>query len=339
MKCCPNCFGDKGLKKEIFPLLSKESGKCNFCDSDNQPLINPKDLIDYFELLLGVYKIDSSGRPLIKCLMYDWSLFPSDMINEAKAQILLGEVLDNGDIVRKSYSALHEDIESLNAWEDLKSELMCRNRFFPNNTIDFDRLESQFSRLIWDIEEIPSVWYRSRIKEDGKDFTTNDMGPPPPKKTSHGRANPIGIPYLYIGSSIASVISEVRPHPGESVCTVECRLHNNLKIVDLRKPRATISPFLLSDENEIASLRNDLKLLEKLGDELSTPVLPTSVAIDYIPSQYLCEFIKKCGYSGVAYKSSVSDGINLALFDADNAEIIDDSLHEHLIKRVTVEYN
>jgi hypothetical protein len=40
-----------------------------------------------------------------------------------------------------------------------------------------------------------------------------------------------------------------------------------------------------------------------------------SAVIDYTPSQYLCEFIKRCGYDGVIYRSSVSDGMNLALFN------------------------
>jgi hypothetical protein len=40
-----------------------------------------------------------------------------------------------------------------------------------------------------------------------------------------------------------------------------------------------------------------------------------SAAIDYTPSQYLCEFIKNCGFDGVIYPSSVGAGINLALFD------------------------
>jgi hypothetical protein len=57
-----------------------------------------------------------------------------------------------------------------------------------------------------------------------------------------------------------------------------------------------------------------------LGKELTTPVLPTAAAIDYIPSQYLCEFIKKCGYRGVIYNSSVSDGLNLALFYPSDTE-------------------
>ena len=45
----------------------------------------------------------------------------------------------------------------------------------------------------------------------------------------------------------------------------------------------------------------------------------SGAAIDYIPSQYLCEFIKDCGFDGVVYRSSVSDGINLALFDPGRA--------------------
>jgi hypothetical protein len=34
----------------------------------------------------------------------------------------------------------------------------------------------------------------------------------------------------------------------------------------------------------------------------------------------LCELIKKSGFDGVIYRSSVSGGINLALFDPDKAK-------------------
>ena len=63
-----------------------------------------------------------------------------------------------------------------------------------------------------------------------------------------------------------------------------------------------------------------MPFLERLGEELTRPVLPSGAAIDYIPSQYLCEFIKKSGFDGVVYRSSVSDGINLALFDPRKAQ-------------------
>ncbi|UCZ57986.1 RES family NAD+ phosphorylase [Desulfurispirillum indicum] len=56
--------------------------------------------------------------------------------------------------------------------------------------------------------------------------------------------------------------------------------------------------------------------------------------MDYIPSQYLCEFIKKHEYHGVMYRSSVGDGVNLALFNPDHA--IPQSVDLYIVSRVTV---
>lgn len=81
-----------------------------------------------------------------------------------------------------------------------------------------------------------------------------------------------------------------------------------------------VSPFVLADAEDIGRMRSDLPFLEQLGEELTRPVVPQAAAIDYIPSQYVCEFIKKCGFDGVIYRSSVSDGMNLALFDPARAE-------------------
>ena len=112
-------------------------------------------------------------------------------------------------------------------------------------------------------------------------------------------------------------------------------MSKDLKIIDLRDPRKTVSPFLLSDEREVALLRGDISFLEQLGDELTRPVLPQVAAIDYIPSQYICEFIKKCGYHGVIYKSSVGDGINLALFEPNIASAL--NVERYKVSRVSVE--
>ena len=38
MMCCTNCFGDKGLKKEIA-RRSKERGPCKYCKSEDQDLV------------------------------------------------------------------------------------------------------------------------------------------------------------------------------------------------------------------------------------------------------------------------------------------------------------
>lgn len=85
----------------------------------------------------------------------------------------------------------------------------------------------------------------------------------------------------------------------------------------------------------IGQLRADIAFLERLGDELTRPVQPRGAAIAYIPSQYLCEFIKKNGYDGVVYRSSVSDGMNLALFGP--AKATGGGVNKFNITKVTVQ--
>lgn len=80
----------------------------------------------------------------------------------------------------------------------------------------------------------------------------------------------------------------------------------------------------------------DVRLLERLGEELTRSVLPKSAAYDYIPSRYLCEFAKKCGYDGVMYRSSVDGGVNLALFDP--AKGIVSNVTVHSVSRVSVQF-
>ena len=96
-----------------------------------------------------------------------------------------------------------------------------------------------------------------------------------------------------------------------------------------------VSPFLLADAEDIVKMRSDLPFLERLGEELTRPVVPLAAAIDYTPSQYLCEFIKKCGYDGVIYRSSVGDGMNLALFNPALAE--SGTVSQHRVTRVLIE--
>jgi hypothetical protein len=131
-----------------------------------------------------------------------------------------------------------------------------------------------------------------------------------------------------------TAVAEIRPHTGEIACVAEFLLAGPVNAVDLRNPRKLVSPFLLGSASAIAQLRADIPFLERLGDELTRPVQPQSAAIDYLPSQYLCEFIKKRGYDGVVYRSSVSDGINLALFNL--AKATGGSVSQYNVSRVSV---
>jgi hypothetical protein len=315
MNCCAECFGDRGLRKDIIPMSSTAVGLCSYCGSENVAVVAPPQLAKFFELLINAYEKSEEGKTLVEWFREDWGMFEHPRMDVPRAKDLLAEILDDGNIVRQVFTPVSDlGVDRLSEWEKLREELMHHNRFFPGENFDLDRLKVLLPPLTLDASEVPNLWYRARIQSGEKPFPLAEMGAPPNKVASHGRANPAGIPYLYLGSTHATAISEIRPHTGEIACVAEFTTPNNLELIDLRRPRKMVSPFLLEDSVDIARMRSDLPFLERLGDELTRPVLPQSAAIDYTPTQYLCEFIKKCGYHGVIYRSSVSDGMNLALF-------------------------
>ncbi len=336
--CCGNCIGDRYIRREIIPSMSQNDGTCSFCNSANVQLVEPVALRERFELLLSIYTPDPEGKVLVEWLREDWAIFDLPQMQIAHAKELLAEILDDGDIVRKSFSPRRNcHTNSLEEWSGLREELKHRNRFFPEMGLDLARLDELFPHLI--LDELPpgKPFYRARIQSSDGPYDKKQMGAPPEFLATHGRANPAGIPYLYLASTPLTAISEIRPHTGEKISVGEFVIPEGLKFVDLRQPRKTVSPFILDDENDVATLRGDIMFLERLGEELTRPVLPKAAAIDYIPSQFLCEFAKKCGFDGVVYRSSVGEGMNIALFNPTISECR--SVSEYCVSRVSVEAN
>ncbi|MFT8809070.1 RES family NAD+ phosphorylase [Gluconobacter sp.] len=331
--CCPECFGDVGLRGNIIPSLKSKQGTCSFCGTLNVPLVEPSQLADVFGALINIYERNDDGKLLVEWLKDDWNLFDHPAMDVAHAKELLSEILDDGEIVRQYFAPSESYIsKGLEQWEKLRDEMMYRNRWFLDVEIDLDQLRGHLALLI--ASNLPHRWFRSRICVDDEDYPIDQMGAPPRRRASHGRANPAGIPYLYLGSQPGTAVAEVRPHTGENACVAQFDIPS-IKAVDLRNPRKLVSPFILTDTTDIGQLRAALPFLERLGDELTRPVLPHGAAIDYIPSQYLCEFIKKSGFDGVIYRSSVSDGFNLALFDPEKASC--DSVARYNVSKVAVD--
>lgn len=316
-RCCPECFGDRGLREQIFRFLNPTHGTCNFCGTLDVDLLEPRALATYFELVVSVYEPGEGGKLLAEWMKDDWRVFSHPAMNVDQATKLLAEILHD-DIANKSFvpSPSYRS-EGLARWETLRDEMMYRNRWFLDMTLDTDRLRQLLDHL--PASDLPEMWYRARIRTGDDTYGIDKMGAPPNRAASHGRANPAGIPYLYLGSRPETATAEIRPHTGEIACVANFTIPK-IRAVDLRDPRELVSPFILGDASAIGQLRADLPFLERLGEELTRPVLPSGAAIDYIPSQYLCEFIKNSGFDGVVYRSSVSDGINLALFDPGKAK-------------------
>lgn len=316
MKCCSSCFNDWYLKEEVV-LKSNTKGRCEFCRTAHVSLIDTSEFQDGFEMVCSIYNIAEDGKSLLDLLNDDWQIFAKD---NAHARKLLGSMLPNERIQSKYKPPESKFSNTLDAWKKLSTELRTKNRYFPDSDFKIERYLSELESLRISSEKVSNSWYRARI-ENGQAITADKMGAPPPMLARSGRANPVGIPYLYVGSTPETAITEVRPHEGEIVTVAHFTVDDGFHFIDLRQPRQRITPFVMEDATAVATLRGDISFFERLGQELSTPVVPQAVQIDYIPSQFLCELMKKAGYDGVVYNSSVSDGINLALFSPSKAKV------------------
>ena len=108
----------------------------------------------------------------------DWQLFSHPSMDIAHAKELLGEILDDGDIVRKPFvPSVTYSSDGLIQWETLRDEMMYRNRWFLDVSIDTDRLESLLDYL--QADDLPHRWYRARIRSGDDAYSIGEMAPPP----------------------------------------------------------------------------------------------------------------------------------------------------------------
>ncbi len=316
MFCCANCFGDSFLEKQIIPKLAAQNGTCQYCSATNVALVEPIKLIDYFQAVCSVYSADNStgSKLLTEWFQDDWQVFTG--LDSVKATALLGEILNDGEIVRKKHlPRIVPSMATIEKWASFRDEIMWKNRFFVNHEIDLARLKELFETYLQtDSSLFGDKFFRARVQNEDKTIPLSKMGKPSAKEVKNGRANPVGIPYLYAATTPETAIAENRPHPGDKLCVARFVVSSPLRLLNLLHPRTTISPFEI-EERELPELRYDLSFLCHLENELSKPILPRVADLEYLPTQYLCEFIKNCGYDGVLFKSSISTGANLALFD------------------------
>ena len=332
--CCGTCIGDRHLRTQLVPQFSKQTGRCGYCRRDNQLLVEPTELRDAFEAVIGIYRSSSEGKTLGEWFQADWAMFEGMSLAEVKE--LVGDILDDGQRARMSVAPIEDNrpADARQRWATFRQELMYENRFFPKTLLEKERLRELFAHLLLADADLPRVLFRARVHYGEQAFGVEDMGAPPQGKASHGRANPAGIPYLYLADNQRTAACEVRPHTGARVAVATFPVPEGLRVVDFAQPRRTASPFAVS-ESDVARLRNDISFLEELEHELRRPVQPDSAAVDYTPSQYLCEYVKHCGFHGVRYGSSVGEGFNYAVFDPSSTSATDVTMHQ--VSRVSVE--
>lgn len=93
-----------------------------------------------------------------------------------------------------------------------------------------------------------------------------------------------------------------------------------MKIVNLSGIEQT-SPFLYGDD--LGKYAVNRKVLQEIALEVAKPLRRSDSPLEYLPTQFISEFIKSQGYDGVKYASTLCEGgFNLAAFSEEAFECI-----------------
>lgn len=316
-ECCINCFSDPIIQELSIVKKHSKNGRCSFCGSENILCFSPDILFDTLEITTNCLISDVNGDFPHIIYEREFCILSKIVKNpESLWEAILGE-----DFVRDKYILIFDTSEYSLEWGAFKRELMHENRFFPNNSI-YSQIFSDKS-IFAVLEELETTrsnvddFYRARISDAPLDRIK--MGVPPAHLVTAGRANPVGISYLYLAEDIDTAILEVRPSNGAIVYVSKFNPNSNLKLLDLTDPKLTAS--VLRQGEEIESALKYLNLLELFARELAKPVLPDKSHLDYIPTQFICEFFKsKANVDGIVFSSSFGRGRNIVLFSSDKVE-------------------
>ncbi len=318
MTCCPNCFVDVEIQPIIKDLSRGNIGTCNCCYQKNVPIVDIEDLLDYFVPLFDLY--EETDNPVADCLsttiQKEWNIFANDDIAKSITNYLLIDYLDKslkGEHVKEKFDGTSD---SDKIWQDFVNEIKCTNRFFINNNAIVRDIVSKLLQKHTKTLKAGTSFFRARICDNINGFSNpaSDLGKPPYQKTTSGRANPQGISYLYLASDPKTTLFEVRASFLDYVCIGEFELVEDIIIVSLNDIH-NISPFI--EDINLQEYVTNKTILNHFREALSKPLRKTDSDLEYLPTQYLCEYIKSSlKVHGVEYASAMhTGGINYAFFD------------------------
>lgn len=312
---CKKCFSDKELLG--FIVSQGKIDNCDCCKSEAIETIELIELLDFFKELFDNFQIKEEGKSLISLIQGNWNLF-SDLdcghkiLNETLNQTE-STISNSDDLVDFSTDIL----ENINYWSLLKEQLKWERRYFTN----IDRLTED---LGWDsfFESKTTIssaetFFRARLHQNSEEdvIPMDKMSSPPAKYASAGRANPIGIPYLYLSDNEETILYEVR-----------ASYLDEISVATFTKNEEYQNEIIISDFTEIPTLYHpngvnrkikSTLLKQLISRDLSKPMRRYDSELDYIPTQFICEFIKTfTNVQGIKFRSSLHNiGSNLVLFN------------------------
>jgi len=147
---------------------------------------------------------------------------------------------------------------------------------------------------------------------------------PLPDRAREGRANPKGIPYLYLATHEDIAVAEVRPWIGSYVSIAQFVLNRDVRVVNCVTDDHRIMAYSREPEPE----ERERAVWQDIDRAFSRPMTSGDDTADYAPTQVIAEFFRENDLDGVAYGSSLGLGNNVALFDPGVARLVNCGLVE-----------
>ena len=151
-----------------------------------------------------------------------------------------------------------------------------------------------------------------------------DRMKPDRDKASEGRANPIGLPVLYLARTKETAMAEVRPGRDAFISVGEFKTVKKLRLVNCSGLPSHGDKFFQMPRDK---QQKEEKVWGDIDEAFSRPVTISDKSPDYVPTQIIAGLFKSHGYNGLYYRSSLSGDLNLALFDIDAATMVDSFLY------------
>ncbi|WP_273853120.1 RES family NAD+ phosphorylase [Guptibacillus spartinae] len=346
MICCTKCFKDPEIKAIIEGIGKKVESECDTCGKRNGYIYDTEEndeLVDSFNGLLEIYTPESQlpddfpmeKKYLLKNELDDrWNIFniEKDKIYPLVKNICAEKYNETSDLFNTPISILvlneSDYLESnsllkTNDWKSFVKEIKYHNRFNTNfiNTNVLD-IFCDYVKVSYKKEQ---TFYRARISQQEEGFSINEMGCPPIGKASDGRANPLGISYLYLSNNIDTTIHEIRAGTHDYITVGTFRLKRDIELIDFIT-LDKISPF---SEIGLEQHAVNKEHLRKISDEIAKPLRRGDSVLDYLPTQYISDYLKSKGHEGIRYKSTMNpEGFNIAIFNPELFECIDVQVYD-----------
>ncbi len=337
MNVCDQCFNDNEIKQFIV-ATSAVHGVCECCSKEGH-LIEIAELLDFFLEFVSIFKHDESGeRSLIEIIQEDWGIFTSPEIG---TKVLSGIdfstaigidydllLASNGLNMQIPVSYIDEIVGIISFWAKLKEDLKWERRFLT----DIDEITGlNWNSMFEASAKIDShnLLYRARINQNGQitPYKPEEMGTPGKIMSTAGRANPQGIPYLYLSKTLGTTLYETRATflDNISIGIFQIKKDFELNIVDFTQKQ---SPF--NQEVRIVNFTKVKLIMDAISNDLSRPLRRYDSELEYIPTQFICEYIRyNIEADGIQFNSSLEmGGVNVVLFNQDNIECIDVEVHQ-----------